>query len=116
MSKLAIRDLRHELGFGSIVDGMTEEMLRDPAIRAELVRLFERRGVLVFSGVEPSQDMQVAISSVFGPPREPGSKSTPRVDEKRAPGIIDMHYQGHEHDDDASGLVEIDGKVVARFV
>lgn len=116
MAKIGIRDLRDDLSFGSVVEGASQEMLQNPAIRAELVALFERRGILVFSGVEPSQDMQVAISSVFGPPREPGSKSTPRVDEKRAPGIIDMHYQGHEHDDDPSGLVEIDGKVVARFV
>jgi taurine dioxygenase len=67
MSGIRIRELRNDLSFGAVVEGATLANLRDTDTRARLEALFYERGMIVFSGVEPTSQMQVAISTVFGP-------------------------------------------------
>ena len=80
MAGIQVRDLRDDLNYGAIVEGVTYETLADPVIRAQLNEIFEDRGLIVFEGVEPSQKMHVAISIVFGPLKDHPTKSTSRVD------------------------------------
>jgi taurine dioxygenase len=116
MSAITIRNLRDDLNFGAQVSGVTAETLQDPAVREELKRLFEARGLIVFSNVEPSAQMQVEISKVFGPLKDHPTKTTNRAAEDLAEGVIDMHYKPVPGDPAmGEGLVELNGKVVARF-
>ncbi len=116
MSGIRIRELRDDLSFGAVVEGVTLANLRDSDTRSRLEALFYERGMIVFSGVEPTSAMQVAISTVFGPLKDHPTTTTGRTDTDLAPGVIDMHYKPNpDRIEDGEGLVEIDGKPVARF-
>jgi taurine dioxygenase len=111
MADIRIRDVRDDLSFGARVSGVTRAALKDAEVRRELNELFERRGLIVFDGMEPSSHVQVELSEVFGPMRDHPTKNTPRA-EDTPPGVIEIHYYPESEDAD---LVEIDGKNVARW-
>ena len=116
MSAIMVRDLRDDLSFGSVVEGVNWDTLADEGVREQLRELFKARGMIVFKDVEPSAKMQVAVSKVFGPLKDHPTKSTPRDKETgdEAQGVIDMHYVPSS-DGTCGGLVEIDGRLLARF-
>lgn len=117
MSGLTVTDLRPDLSFGSEVRGLGWHNVNDEAVRESLRQLFRERGLLVFKDMEPTAKFQVAVSRIFGPLKDHPTKSTPRdTEDPDAVGVIDMHYvpdaSGSAY---SGGLVEVDGKVVARF-
>lgn len=116
MAGITVSNLRDDLNFGARIDGLTWDNIDDPAIRAEINDVFQKRGMIVFENMEPSSKMQVAVSRIFGPLKDHPTKSTPRDDETGddAEGVIDMHYRP-DNGDEAGGLVEIGGKLLARF-
>jgi taurine dioxygenase len=115
MPEINVRQLRDDLSFGSIVEGVSWETLSDEAVRAQLKAIFEARGLIVFKGVEPTSKMQVAISKIFGPLKDHPTRSVTRAATDLAEGVIDMHYVPSNDPDNLDGLVEIDGKRLARF-
>jgi len=117
MSGITLHDLRPDLSFGSIVEGVELETLADEAVRDQLRRAFRARGILVFRHVEPSSRMQVALSKVFGTIKDHPTKTTPRDGETgdEALGVIDMHYVPGDERHLSGGLVEYEGRVLARF-
>lgn len=116
MSGITVTDLQDDLNFGSRVRGVNWETLADENVREELRQLFIKRGMIVFEDMEPTGKMQVALSKVFGPLKDHPTNTTPRSDEDEASGVIDMHYKPNEEDlAKGDGLVEFDGKLVARF-
>ncbi|MDE2405928.1 MAG: TauD/TfdA family dioxygenase [Sphingomonadales bacterium] len=116
MSAIHVRALRDDLSFGAIIEGVTFETLADPAVRDEINAVFETRGMIVFKGVEPSSKMHVELSKVFGPLKDHPTATTGRTAEDLAPGVIDMHYKPDPIDPaKGEGLVEKDGKVIARY-
>jgi taurine dioxygenase len=114
MSGITIRDLGNGFSWGATVAGVGWDTLADEGVRAELNHTFEKRGLIVFTGCEPSSQMHVAISNVFGPLKEHPTSSTPRVDNHTAPGVVDMHTAPYPDDDD-TGKVLLDGRKVVRF-
>jgi len=117
MSGISIRNLKDDLSFGSIVEGLGWDNIEDESVRQTLCDTFKERGLIVFKNMEPTAKMQVALSKVFGPLKDHPTKATPRDEETgdEALGVIDMHYNPDGGNNDAGGLVEIDGKVLARF-
>jgi taurine dioxygenase len=116
MSGITINNLRDDLSFGARVSGLTFENVQDPAIREELNRTFEARGMIVFEDVEPTARMHVEVSRVFGPLKDHPTKTTNRTAEDLAEGVIDMHYKPVPGDPAAGeGLVEYNGEIVARY-
>ena len=115
MSDIRIRDLGEDYSWGSRVEGLGWHNIHDRGVRAELAKLFEDRGFLVFEGMEPSAKMQVALSEVFGPLKEHPTAATKRADDNIAPGVIDIHTQPRGDDGHYHGLVEIDGVKLASF-
>jgi taurine dioxygenase len=67
--------------------------------------------MIIFEDVEPSGEMQVALSNVFGPLKDHPVATVDRVDQKTMPGVIDMR-----HNQDDAILVEIDGKLLAQWL
>jgi taurine dioxygenase len=104
MSQIEIRQLRDDLPFGARISGVTRAALGDEAVRNEIVRAFEDRGMIVFEGVEPSGEMQVLLSEVFGPLKEHPVKTVERVDPAAVPGLIAIRTGPDAH------VVEIDGQ------
>ena len=116
MAGISVRNLRDDLSFGVRVTGITWETIADPEVRAQLVRLFKDRGMILFADLEDaSPRMQVALSEVFGPLKDHPTATTERTAEDIAPGVIDMHHLPSDDPWKDEGIVEIDGKPVARF-
>ncbi len=97
--------------FGARVRGLTKERLADPEVRAALNALFEARGLLVFEDVEPTPEMQVALSTVFGPLKDHPSKATPRVGDGDLLGVIEIRHEPNE-----GGVVRVDGQLLAQWL
>jgi len=106
---IQIQALDENLSFGARVGGVTRETLKDGDTRAQLQKLFEDRGVLVFEGVEPTAEMQVAISTVFGPLKDHPVPSVERADGEKLLGVIAISAGP------GSCIVEIDGKPLVTW-
>jgi len=109
MSLFDTRPLRDDLPFGARISGINRETLKNKKVRDEINRIFESRGVLVFEEVEPSIQMQVALSNVFGPLKEHPVKVVSQVDQKTMPGVIEISNTA------VGGIVEIDGQVLMSW-
>ena len=80
MTDVTVRPIRADLAFGARVGGVTLDQLADRRSRApSSTTAFEEHGLLVFEDVEPTPQMQVAISTVFGPLKDHPSQATPRA-------------------------------------
>jgi taurine dioxygenase len=111
MSLFDIRPLQPGLPFGIRIGGLTLGQANDPAIRQELTALFEKHGMIVFEDVEPSDAMQLAVSTAFGPLKEHPVKSLSRVDQDTMPGVIKIAVTP-----EFGGIVEVGGKAVAHWL
>ena len=106
-----IRPLQEGLPFGIRIGGLTLQQLEDPATRHEVADLFEQHGMIVFEGLEPSDELQLAISASIGPLKEHPVKSLSRVDSDTMPGVIKIAVTP-EH----GGIVELGGKPVSHWL
>lgn len=100
----SVAPLQDGLSFGARVTNLARGDLEQPEVRDALQSIFERDGLIVFEDVEPTAEMHVALSTVFGPLKEHPVKAVERVDGDVLPGVIDMHRKPFE-----STIVEIDG-------
>ncbi|MFA7586189.1 MAG: TauD/TfdA family dioxygenase [Novosphingobium sp.] len=100
----SVAPLEDGLRFGARVSGLARPDLQNAAVAQELRAVFERDGLIVFEDVEPTAEMHVALSTVFGPLKDHPVKAVDRVDGDAMPGVIDMHRKPFE-----SSIVEIDG-------
>ncbi|MBF7010120.1 TauD/TfdA family dioxygenase [Novosphingobium resinovorum] len=102
--------LQEGLPFGIRIDALTLAALQDKAVRDEIDALFFRHGMIVFEAVEQSDEMQLAISSCFGPLKEHPVKGVSRVDSDRLPGVIEIRSRR------GKGIVEVDGRQVSHWL
>jgi len=109
MASIEVQPLDDSLTFGAQVTGVTMDILKDEAVRAQLKSLFEDRGVIVFRDVEPSPEMQVKVSTVFGQLKDHPVPSVERADAEQLIGVIAI----------SSGpqacIVEIEGKPLVTW-
>lgn len=106
-----VRPLQDGLPFGVRIGGLTLEILKDKAIRDEIDQLFVKHGMIVFEDVENSDEMQLALSSCFGPLKEHPVKAVARVDTSRMPGVVEIASRPEN-----GGIVEVDGKQLAHWL
>jgi taurine dioxygenase len=106
---IKVRALDETLPFGARVSGVTSGLLKDEDVRAELNQVFEDRGVIVFEDVEPSAEMQVEVSTVFGPLKDHPVPSVDRADPDKLLGVIEISTGPQ------ACIVEIDGKPLATW-
>ncbi len=111
MASMNIRPLQKDLSFGVRIGGVTQELLKDEAVRKEIRELFEREGMIVFEDIEPTGQMHVALSNVFGPLKEHPVPGVARVDRNTLPGVIDMYHKAGE-----GGVVELNGKRISQWL
>jgi taurine dioxygenase len=110
MASVTVRPIRDDLGFGARVGGVTLDDVGDQRVRDRLNEAFEDRGLLVFEGVDPTPEMQVAISTVFGPLKDHPSTATPRVGDDLL-GVIEIRHAPNE-----GGAVRLDGRLLAHWL
>jgi taurine dioxygenase len=111
MISLDISPLREDLPFGVRIEGVTRENVEDVQIRQMLLAAFERHGLIVFAGVEPTSAMHIALSTVFGPLKDHPNPAVARVDRESMPGVIDMRHVPAE-----GGIVEIGGRRLSMWL
>jgi len=111
MAKLDVRPMIEGRDFGVRIRGLTLEQTKNPAVRQEVNDLFTQAGMIVFEEVEPSGEMHVALSDIFGPMKDHPSKAVPRVDGDAWPGVIDMTTQANEE-----GAMTVDGRTVISWL
>ena len=111
MSSIDVKPLQQDLGFGARISGVTWATLKDEAVRRQINDVFQDRGLIVFQDVEPSPQMHIAISEVFGPLKEHPIPTVQRVDQDSMPGVIDMQTTPA-----AGSIVEIEGKLLASWL
>ena len=111
MTTMTVRPIRDDLSFGARVGGVTLDDLGDPEVRGQLNEAFEEHGLLIFEGVEPTPEMQVAISTVFGPLKDHPSKATPRAGGDDMLGVIEIRHEPNE-----AGVVQVDGQLLSQWL
>lgn len=110
MSQLVIRPLSGEHPFGVRISGVTMDNVRDEDLRRQLNDVFWDRGVIIFEDVEQSDDMQFALSEVFGPAQDYAIRNT-RFEDNGQAGVV--HFDAEAG---AATIVEIGGREVAGHV
>src|ERR1700741_2684390 len=113
---IEIRNLGDQWSWGSRVRGVNAGNVQDEGLRAELQQLFRDRGVIVFEDMDPTPEMQVGLSTVFGPLKDHPTKSVPPAEAGLAEGVIDMHRPAEENEIHDHGLVGIGGRKVKSFL
>ncbi len=111
MSDISVKPLQDDLPFGVRVTGVCRGNVTDPAVVAQLNRLFEEKGMIIFEDMEESPEMHVALSNVFGPLKDHPVKSVDRVDQGLMPGVIDMN-----HNPETCGIAEVEGKQLSSWL
>lgn len=106
---VTVQPIRADLNFGARVGGVTRDATQDPDTRAQLNDLFETYGLLVFEGVEPNPQMQVALSTVFGPLKDHPSKATPRAGGEL--GVIEIRHEPNQ-----PGKVRLNGVELSQWL
>jgi taurine dioxygenase len=110
MSAITVEPIRDDLSFGARVGGVTLDTLRDRDVRTRLGSAFEDRGLLIFHDVDPTPELQVAISTVFGPLKDHPSSATARVGDDLL-GVIEIRHEPNE-----GGMVRLDGRVLSQWL
>ena len=111
MTSITENPLTDALPFGARVTGVSADNVKSESVRAQLRDIFERRGVLVFEGVDSSPELQLELSRVFGPLREHAMKGTPRVDNGAMAVVMDLNF----HPDDAD-IYEVNGRQLSGWI
>jgi taurine dioxygenase len=108
MGKINSRPISDEIPFGSRVTGVTLAALDDADVRRELFGIFKTRGVLLFEGLDMSDELHLKIAQVFGPLQNyalPVSQKELTVEEDKASKaqLLDLEIDS---------LSEVDGEQV----
>jgi taurine dioxygenase len=111
VADLDIRPLQAGLGFGLRIRGVTRDLLTDPAQRQRINALFEAQGMIVFEEVEPSNELQLAVSNCFGPLKEHPVAAIARVDRDGMPGVVEIRSHAGN-----GGVVEIGGRLRSHWL
>jgi taurine dioxygenase len=105
------KPLDADTGFGARVAGVTRAALGDAEVRRQISDIFERRGVLVFEDMEPTSEMQLELSSVFGALRNHAMNSVPRENVGGEATVMVLNF--HPGDTD---LFEVGGKTLSGWI
>jgi taurine dioxygenase len=112
MTSVTISELRSDLSFGARVTGLTEALIQDDGVRAELNAAFEDRGVIAFEGLESTLELQLKISAIFGPPKKFPLKSATLADGDTSSSVLQIVREPGASD---NNIVEVGGKQLSNW-
>src|SRR5579872_112387 len=102
MALLTVNPLRDDLSFGARVGGLSLDALNDDAVRDQLIAVLDEHGVLLFEDVDPTSELHIALSRVFGSLKEIQAQVVARTEDDTPSTVIDIR-----HDPEDAGIVEI---------
>ena len=111
MTSIQEAPLCDDLSFGARVTGLTAQSLQDPATRALVNDIYERRGLIVFEGMEQTSTFQLALAELFGPLRHHAMAGVPRVETAAATSVMELNCHPGEAD-----IFRVDGQTLAGWV
>lgn len=111
MNQLEVGPLQDGLAFGARIKGITRKNTEDASVRAEVMSIFERAGMIVFEEVEQTDEMQVALSNIFGPLKEHPVAALTRVNADSMPGVIQIRQRPN-----SGNVVEVAGQRLANWL
>jgi len=92
MTGIAVRPLSDDLPFGARIRGVTLANAADADVRAEVNRVFEERGMIVFEEMEPTNEMQMALSGIFGEPQVYALTDVMEASDRVDTGVVEFEY------------------------
>jgi taurine dioxygenase len=108
---ITVTPLDDKLSFGCRINGVTDATLKDETIRQQIRDAFEDRGLIVFEGMEPSNQMQAELSKVFGPLKDHPVTAVDKPDQENLGGAIRVITDPADCD-----IVEIDGTAYSNWL
>ena len=111
MNTVTVRPISDGRSFGARVGGVTRDRLADEGVRAGINEAFEEHGLLIFEDVEPTPQMQVALSNVFGPLKDHPSQAVERAGGDDMLGVIELR-----HEPNGPGSVRLDGELLSQWL
>jgi len=108
MSAIKIEPLDGSLSFGCQVHGLNADNVTDASVRQAISEAFDRHGMILFTEMDRTDELQMAVSSIFGPPQDYAFHGKVQVDPKAAQGLVEFNYEGN--------IVEADGKPIVGWV
>ena len=111
MSLLTVEPLRDDLSFGARITGLSLDALNDDAVRAQLIAALDERGLLLFDNVDPTSELHIALSRVFGSLKEIQAQVVARTEDDTPSTVIDIR-----HDPEDAGIVEIGGQQISHWL
>src|SRR5689334_7416534 len=106
-----VSSLHDSLPYGARVLGITEATVQDEPTRRQLRAVFQDRGLIVFEDVEPSNDLQLAISGVFGSTKDYAVHIQGAAASAAKLGVKEMTT-----DPGTCTIVEIDGEPLSSWL
>lgn len=89
---IQVRPLSDDLPFGARITGVTLENSADSDLRAEINDVFAKRGMILFEDMEPTNQMQMALSRVFGEPQVYALTDVVESSDKVDVGVVEFEY------------------------
>lgn len=104
MRSINVRPLSDDLPFGARVSGVDLPSLAVADNRELLRDVFERRGLVVFEGMDGSSELHLGLSEVFGPLAHHALAE----DKDAKPEVVNLNQK--------QDVIEIDGKELAAYL
>ncbi|RZI59965.1 MAG: hypothetical protein EOP94_02200 [Zymomonas sp.] len=95
MPSIEIEPLSSQLSFGCRIHGLGLHNVGNDDVRQVIGEAFEREGVIVFAGMDRSDELQMAVSGIFGPPQEYAFSDKLQIDPAAAQGLVEFNYEGN---------------------
>jgi len=108
MTELIIEALDEKIPFGARISGLSWSNVKETEVRERILGAFDDAGVLVFSGVESSAELQVEIAGILGPLRQHAMADVPRADVGAAASLMELTNAPEDQN-----LFEVNGQIVA---
>ena len=89
---IQVRPLSDDLPFGARITGVTLENSADSDLRAQINDVFAKRGMILFEDMEPTNQMQMALSRVFGEPQVYALTDVVESSDKVDVGVVEFEY------------------------
>jgi taurine dioxygenase len=104
---ITARPLSDDLHFGARISGVTRAACADAEVRQQINQVFDQRGMIVFENMEPSNEMQMALSGLFGPPQVYALTDVMEASDRVDTGVVEFEY---------GDVFEVDGQELLSWL
>ncbi len=111
MADVRFECLGDQLSFGARAFGVTRDALENADTCKQIAQVFEDVGMIVFVDVDQDDELQVAISTIFGELKDHPVAGLKRLDGDRFPGVIEIDSPAG-----SGGVVSVGGQQLSHWL